>query len=187
MSSRYDAAMFEGETIGNLIERLARLQAAGQWLGDLNPVQRAALAYLGRANRFSRKPSLVAEYLSATRGTVSQTLKVLIRKGYVTERSAPGDGRARQLALTDAGWAALRTEDSLQLAITRLEPHQVQDLEQGLIDVLNAALAERGGRSFGLCASCRHHQMRQDGRFCGLLDLPLDPPEAGQICFEHAA
>jgi len=69
--------------IRELIERLARVSAADEWADDLNPTQKAALAYLARANQYSRSPSQVAEFLAATRGTVSQTLKALARKGLI--------------------------------------------------------------------------------------------------------
>jgi DNA-binding MarR family transcriptional regulator len=77
-----------------LINRLARLDAAETWEVDLNPAQLAALDYLVRANRFSRAPSQVAEYLGTTRGTMSQTLKSLVRKGYLTERGSESDRRS---------------------------------------------------------------------------------------------
>jgi predicted transcriptional regulator len=60
----------------HLIDRLERLTRAGEGLG-LNPAQWEALRFLARANRFSRSPAAVADYLASTRGTVSQTLIAL--------------------------------------------------------------------------------------------------------------
>jgi hypothetical protein len=68
--------------INDLVERLARLSAADNWAEALNPPQRAALSYLSRANRLSRCPSHVADYMAVTRGTASQTLKSLVREKY---------------------------------------------------------------------------------------------------------
>ncbi len=99
--------MADRQQIRGLITRLARIDAGEGWADDLNPAQRAALDYLGQANRFSRSPSHVAEYLGTTRGTMSQTLKVLVRKGYVTELRSEADKRTISYALTQAGRNAI--------------------------------------------------------------------------------
>jgi DNA-binding MarR family transcriptional regulator len=39
---------------------------------------------ISRANRFSRTPAAVADYLASTRGTVSRTLASLESKGYLS-------------------------------------------------------------------------------------------------------
>ena len=58
----------------HLIGRLDRLMRSGVAVEGLNPAQWEALRYLARANRFSRPPAGLADYLGSTRGTVSQTL-----------------------------------------------------------------------------------------------------------------
>ena len=73
-----------------LIERLGRLLQTEEQETGLNPAQWQALRFLGRANRFSRTPATVADYLGSTRGTVSQTL---IAPG--AGRSPSGTKRAR--------------------------------------------------------------------------------------------
>ena len=75
----------------DLVDRLYRLNAARDWADTLNPTQRMALAYLARANRFSRCPSHVAEYMALTRGTASQTLKALVRKKLIRSQRSSKD------------------------------------------------------------------------------------------------
>ena len=79
--------------IRDLIERIARLNSADEWTDDLNPTQWSALSYLSQANQFSRSPSQVAEFMAATRGTVSQTLKALARKELIIEIRSQIDRR----------------------------------------------------------------------------------------------
>ena len=66
------------------LERLTRLMRAGEHEGGLNPAQWEALRYLARANRFSRTPAALADFLGTTRGTVSQTVIALERTGHLT-------------------------------------------------------------------------------------------------------
>ena len=175
------------EDIPELIARLARIGAADDWTGELNPTQLAALRYLARANTFSRAPSLVADYLAATRGTVSQTLKSLARKGLVRELRSTLDRRSISYSLTPAGEAALDARPAVPASVAALDGHEAAALAAGLRRMLGAELAARGGRSFGLCRTCRHHGQRGGGAYCELLETPLGPGEADRICHEHSA
>ncbi len=168
-----------------LINRLARIDTAGGWIGDLNPTQKAALEYLSAANQFSRSPSHVAEYLGTTRGTMSQTLKALVRKGYVTERRQETDQRSICYALTEAGVAALKEPNPIAKAIGALPPDVREDLESGLLQSLRLALAANGGRAFGRCRTCTYHDSSFPNGFCTLLGLALEAGEKDKICIEH--
>lgn len=170
----------------DLLDRVARLLASEGWDGDLNPTQRAALAYLARANRFSRAPSHVADYLATTRGTASQTLKALGRKGLVRETRSEADRRSVALEVTEEGQALAGSTDRLDAALAALPPKTATALATGLAELLSDILARRGGRSFGMCRTCRHHDPRGAGGRCLLLGVDLAPPETIQLCHEHA-
>ena len=172
-----------GQRLSHLVERIARLSAADAWDADLNPTQQAALSYLSRANRFSRSPSHAAEYLGTTRGTTSQTLKALARKGLIRESRSSSDRRAISYTVTPAAGPHLAPPDAINRAAAQVG---TAELEDGLADVLRHILRERGGRAFGLCRSCRHHRSGPDGRRCALLEVALSDAEAGQICHEFA-
>ena len=167
--------------------RLARLDAAETWNADLNPAQIAALDYLARANRFSRAPSHVAAYLGTTRGTTSQTLKALVRKGYVRETRSHADKRSITCDLTEAGRQMAVRGGALLAAISAAPAGDQAVLQTGLSAVLARVLSTHEGRGFGLCADCAHHQRRNDGSYCVLLSVPLAPTEAEQICHEQVA
>ncbi|MEL6979239.1 MAG: MarR family transcriptional regulator [Pseudomonadota bacterium] len=172
--------------IRDLIDRLGRLSAAEEWAHRLNPAQRAALAYLGRANQVSRAPSHVAEFLATTRGTASQTLKTLERKGFIKAERSAADRRSIRYDVTREGSEALRLTDELDAAIAALAPDAARSLEAGLFLVARAALTRRNQRSFGVCRSCRHHRATETGGFCELLNVALSLEDASQLCHEHA-
>ncbi len=177
--------MNTSDQIRALINRLARLDAAETWEGDLNPAQIAALDYLSRANRFSCAPSHVAEYLGTTRGTMSQTLKALERKGYLSERRSESDRRSITFELTEAGMALAARKGGLLRVIDDLSAEERDDIRKGLSAILMARLAANGGRAFGICKNCTHHRTNTDGAYCALLALALAPEETGQICHEQ--
>ena len=170
------------QTTAHLIDRLARLQAGQSWDGSLNPTQRAALVYLARANRFSRTPSAVADYLATTRGTVSQTLKSLMRKGFLEEHKSEQDKRSIRYDLTNAGAEIASQAHLFDTAMTALTPEDKAALARGLEALARSVLETTGRQTFGLCATCKHHA---DGPRCALLNVDLSADDAQMICQEH--
>ncbi|NVO56996.1 winged helix-turn-helix transcriptional regulator [Rhodobacteraceae bacterium B1Z28] len=168
-----------------LINRIARLDAAHSWEGDLNPAQRGALEYLVQANMYSRAPSHVAEYFGTTRGTMSQTLKVLARKGYVSEETSKSDKRSISYTPTDAGSALIAASNPISAAFEALNPDEQAELEKTLRRGLQLALKANGGQSFGLCKTCEHYDPQEVNGFCKLLSVSLSKGENNKICVEH--
>lgn len=185
--SRYQLGMTKPDHIRALINRLARLDAAETRDGTLNPAQIGALEYLGRANRFSRAPSHVAEYLGTTRGTMSQTLKALMRKGYVSERRSELDKRSISYDLTSTGRALAARQGDLVNAIDALTDAEQSYLDESLSSVLEHQIVKNGSRAFGVCRACTYHRVTEDGPYCALLSLPLLPEEPEKICHEQVA
>jgi len=176
----------QNDILPEMLDRLARVIAAGDWSPDLNPAQRAALTYLMRANRFSRSPSHVADYLCTTRGTASQTLKALEKKGLIEKASGAGDRRSFSYAVTKAG-QAVAIAGSSSLAVETLTSAERDALASSLQKLMRETLKQQSFRSFGVCRTCRHHQPGPSGGYCDLLQTPLLTEETSQICHEHAA
>lgn len=173
----------------HLIERMARLMRADDHASGLNPAQAEALRYLARANRYSRTPAALAEFLGSTRGTVSQTLLALEAKGLIERQPNARDGRSVNLLLTAAGQDFVTTDPSLSLAgaigASGVDARLANDLEAAL----RMALAQRGGRAFGACFSCKHFRRDQHTdsapHHCALLNEPLSEPDSRAICVEQ--
>lgn len=145
--------------------------------------QLEALQFLGLANRFSDTLSSLAEVLGATKGTVSQTVTALERKGLVVRVEDPADRRIQHCRLTAAGRGLV--DRSVPAPILRgIDGSAAADvLEQLLVDVLRA----RGGRTFGVCRTCRHFQRDGEELRCGLVNEPLHEDDGGRLCREHQA
>lgn len=175
----------EQRRIKELIDRLGRISAAGEWSEDINPTQWTALSYLARANRFSRSPSQVSDFMTATRGTVSQTLKALARKGLITEVRSEHDKRSISYSITEKGKMLFQKTSTIEDAALALNNEETSSLLAGLETLARNALKQRELRAFGICETCKHHRKEAQGRFCDLLKVPLSPAETKQICHEH--
>jgi len=177
----------------HLIERLDRLARHGDALGELNPAQWEALRYVARANRFSRNPAALADYLGSTRGTVSQTLIALEQKGMIERRPSERDRRSIDLVLTAAGNAALRRDPIAHLAedIAAALGKDAEKLAGALRASLAHAIARNDGKPFGICHTCRHFRRNakpgtKQPHHCALLDAPLSAADSELICVEQA-
>lgn len=174
----------------HLIDRLDRLARSGEATGDLNPAQWEALRFIARANRFSRTPAALAEYLGSTRGTVSQTLIALEQKGQITRQPSARDRRSVMLALTAVGERSLKDDPILALAadLAGADPEKLCIVAETLRWALQAMITRNGGRAFGACYTCRHFSKGGSARWphhCLLLDEPLSEADSRAICVEQ--
>jgi DNA-binding MarR family transcriptional regulator len=177
-----------GRAAAELVLRLSRAALGEGFVEALTSAQWMALRYFSRANRFSRTVSAFAEFHATTRGTASQTVKGLIKQGYLARIPSDTDGRSARLDITDNAKAILARDpfqtvvDAAESLPGRLRCQLVKLLER----MLGHVARQRSRPSFGICASCAH--LRSDERCgpcryqCGLLNEPLAVEETEQIC-----
>lgn len=176
-------------SIADLVERLGRLVRSRGYAHDLNPAQWEALRYLSRCNRFSNNPSALASFLSATKGTISQTVSSLERKGLLSKVPRAGQGRSLSLALTARGKAMLAHDPIVDLKAAAIElGPEANRLAVQLQHLLAECQALYRIRSFGKCNTCRYFEADAPGgnpHRCSLMGVQIDAEEAYQICAEH--
>jgi len=176
-----------------LLERLSALlrNEMRGLAGDagLQPVQCDALYYLSHCNRYSDTAKAVTDFLGLTKGTVSQSLKVLEKKGLIEKQPDTEDRRIVHLHLTPEGNKLvdqLMPSPMLGSAISGFSDQQTQSVEESLSELLKVLQAQNGMRSFGQCRSCRHNQkLESGGYFCNLTKEALSVDEIELICREH--
>jgi DNA-binding MarR family transcriptional regulator len=172
-----------------LLERLATL--VNQSLRDdaarhgLLPIHLQALAYLAACNRYSDIPIALAEYFGTTRGTVSQTIAVLERKGLVRREPDPRHGKRVHLRLTRKGRAVLKSSWSRRLeqalATTAGSSPGFTDSLQALLVALQR---QNDNQAFGICHQCAWFRREAGGARCGLTGEPLAVEMTQKICRE---
>jgi DNA-binding MarR family transcriptional regulator len=156
------------ETLAGLLSHLGRAGEADGPHGGLTGAQLSALRYLARANPMSRTASALAAYQGTTRGTVSQTVKALVRQGLVERTPQASDRRSVRLDLTEAGWTALTQapRDRLTRALARMPQAERAALARAAVQ-LNGELSDGDCETgFGTCPTCRHLASGADGS-CG--------------------
>jgi len=123
------------------------IQAGSSWQFEdtrngLRDREWIALRFLARANRFSRTPSALAEFVGTTRTTTSQLVKRLEDRGYVQRRTSDQDKRSVILDVTSRGEKILSSDPIAELvnAIATLEfgANNFRDLLRHILEQLNA-------------------------------------------------
>ena len=173
------------ERLGALFHQSVRDDAAQH---GLLPIHIQVLHYLAQANRYSDLPIAIAEYFGITRGTVSQTLTVLERKGLLTKEPDAHHGKRVHLRLTAAGESVLKESwgERVEQALNGL-PVDATALEKSLHDLLLALQRVNGQRAFGICRQCTHFLTEDKGTRCGLTREPLATEQTVRICREWTA
>jgi DNA-binding MarR family transcriptional regulator len=173
------------ERLGALIQQSVREDAARH---GLLPIHIQVLHYLKRANRYSDLPIAIAEYFGITRGTVSQTLAVLERKGLLTKEPDVQHGKRVHLKLTPAGESVLSGSwcERVELMLCEM-PVEAPAFESTLRKLLSTMQRANGRRAFGLCRQCAHFLTEESGARCGLTHEPLAAEQTVRICREWTA
>jgi DNA-binding MarR family transcriptional regulator len=174
------------ESLSRLLDRIGRMARGLQYCHGLNPAQWDSLRFVAQSNRFSRTAGALALFLGTTKGTASQTLNALEKKGYLTRVPDPDDKRVRHIELTPAGEELLAEDplNCLDLAIDRLSGEVVDTMARGLSELCTNLQARCGGQDMGICTSCGHFQgSTDDGNMrCGYKQADLSCEDAKRFC-----
>ncbi len=174
----------------DLIERMSALIRSEERrkcteLG-LQPVHLQVMDYLSRCNRYSDTPAALANYLGMTRGTVSQTLLLLEKKGYIKKTADVNDKRMVHLSLLAEGEALLTKASPVALYSEASAIFNENNNQENLfVNALTALQKANKSQSFGLCKTCKYFTETSAGFVCGLTKEQLSQSDSAKICQEH--
>jgi MarR family transcriptional repressor of emrRAB len=176
------------ERLGNLMRAEARRAGSDE---QLAPVHVEALTYLANANRYSNTPQALSAYLGLTKGTISQSLLLLDRRGLIERYQDDIDRRVVRLRLSATGEQFLY-DSQPQLAwihATReISPNRIRNAVSALRETLTTFQSDRDGSPFGKCPGCRHFERLSARAYrCGLMGDRLSGPDTRKICWLYEA
>jgi len=175
----------------DLLLQLGRSAYADCTAGGLTQAQWIAIRFFSRANRFSRTISGFAQYHVTTRGTASQTVKILVEKGYLVRTPSDKDARSIRFDLTALARRKL-SDDPLE-SITQAAGRLSADERTRLADSLRTMLADLRESCrqpvSGICRLCRHLDRGGVDRSacCRLMQEPLVDTEFDELCVRYVS
>jgi len=172
------------ERLCNLLRRDVRALGAGD---GLQPVHLETLRFLTQCNRYSDTPRAVTEFLGLTKGTVSQTLKLLEQKGLLRKHGDAADRRIVHLKPTPRGRRVVAgVPEGLRRGLEAMSAADAAALADSLRRLLRAVQQANGFQTFGACHTCRFNQRDAVGEaWCGLTHEPLTDQDIRLLCREH--
>lgn len=171
------------ERLGNLMRTEMRKAGSDE---SLQPVHLHALIYLSKANRYSNTPQALADYLGLTKGTVSQTLLLLDRRGLVERFEDDIDRRVVRLRLSSAGEQLLAESQpalAWQNATRNISPNRIRNATSALREALVTLQVDNEAAVFGICSTCSWCQKLSQRIYrCGQMGDRLSGPETRKLC-----
>ena len=176
------------ERLGNLMRTEMRKAGSEE---SLQPVHLHALIYLSKANRYSNTPQALADYLGLTKGTVSQTLLLLDRRGLIERFEDDIDRRVVRLRLSSAGEQLLAESQpalAWQNATRNISPNRIRNATSALRQALVTLQVDNEAAVFGVCSTCSWCQKLSQRIYrCGQMGDRLSGPETRKLCRVYRA
>jgi len=176
------------DRIAELLVHLGRAVQSEDARSELTAAQWTCLRFFARANGSTRTPSAFASFQATTRGTASQIIKSLERRGLVSRTRSDRDRRSVCFDLTDKGRTML-DNDPLRVLVGLIDG--LDDAESGrfltTLSGLTAALAaKRDAPAFGTCRDCSHFGTTGDAAYCACMAAELATDETTKLCASYA-
>lgn len=175
------------DRIAELLVHLGRAARTEDTRSDLTVAQWTCLRFLARANGATRTPSGFADFQATTRGTASQIVKSLERRGLITRSRTQRDRRSVTLDLTEEGCAMLARDPLRDVidVIDGLGTGVGENFLETLSRLASSLAARRNAVAFGCCRDCSHFEASGETGYCACMAAELAAEETGQLCASH--
>lgn len=156
---------------------------------SLTPLQLQILLFINFHLPEKCKVNYLAKEFNITKATISESIRLLLKKGLILKETDPSDTRSYFIYLTEKGKAiVLRTSSfaqAIEKPIRSFSEEQKKILFQGLlqlIEKLNKADIINVQR---MCTSCRFYESGPENDYCKLLEKKLYKADLRIDCPEH--
>ena len=140
------------------------------------------LQYLLICNHYSNTAQALSEYLGQTKGSISQSLKLMENVGHIKREPSIKDKRSMKLYLTNKGEECLE-KITKNAGLSCEENEEVISAIRSLLHKWQIGNSKKG---FGQCQSCRYNKKLNKNEFiCGLTNDSLSLVDIKKICREH--
>ena len=175
------------DRIAELLVHVGRAAQSAGGRSELTAAQWTCLRFFARANGSTRTPSAFASFQATTRGTASQIVKSLERRGLVTRARSDRDRRSVCFDLTETGRATLARDPLRDLVglIDGLGDAESARFLATLSRLASALAVWREGPAFGTCRDCSHFGTSGDAAYCACMAAELSADEMHKLCASY--
>jgi DNA-binding MarR family transcriptional regulator len=191
VSHRYLFGMTEAprtpDRIAELLVHLGRAAQSEDGRSELTAAQWTCLRFFARANSSTRTPSAFASFQATTRGTASQIIKSLERRGLLTRSRSDRDRRSVCFDLSEKGRATLARDPLGELiaVIDGLDTQEREGFLATLSRLTSALAAQRRAPAFGTCRDCSHFGRSAGTAHCACMAAELAVDDIAKLCASY--
>lgn len=156
---------------------------------SLSPIQIQILIFLLFHDLEKCKVGYLAQEFNVTKATISDSVKVLIKKQLIKKEPDTTDTRSFYIALTSEGKITAKKSasfaQSIEQPLYQLSKSQKEVLLQSLLEMIYK-LNQQGIITIQrMCFTCRFYEQKNNKHFCKLLDKSLNKNDLRVDCKEH--
>jgi len=196
MKSAFDLNRQNKKIESKIVVALERISEAFRVLlwneskaNTLSPIQIQILIFLLFHTEEKCKVSYLAQEFNMTKATISDSVKLLLKKGLIQKFDAPSDTRSYVIGLTDEGKQTAEKSANFAFAIEQplgsLTEEQKETMLSGLLKLIHE-LNKAGIITIQrMCFTCSHYQNNKGQHYCKLLQSTLATTDLRVDCPEH--
>ena len=187
---------YQDDTANKVVVGLERISEAFKVLlwehakvVGLSPIQIQILLFVANHKSDMCTVSYLAQEFNVTKPTISDAVKVLLKKELIQKKTVSSDSRSYAIALTQKGKKILTQVEDFALPIKK----QLDQVDQDEVRQLYSTITKliHGLNTSGVlsiqrnCHSCAFYEKSTKGHYCNFLKKPLENHEIRLDCPEY--
>ncbi|GGH38688.1 MarR family transcriptional regulator [Mangrovimonas yunxiaonensis] len=196
MASSFNTKQQEENLNSKIVVALERISEAFRVLlwneskeTALSPIQIQLLIFLLFHTKNAGTVSYLAKEFNMSKATISDSIKVLLKKELVQKEKNPKDTRSFIVTLTPNGLSVAKKAASfanvIEKPFDKLSPEKKDIIYNSLLSVINDLNRSGIITVQRMCFSCVHYKLQDNHHYCGLLQKPLATKALRVDCPEH--
>ena len=196
MKSSFDLKRQNNKIESKILVALERVSEAFRVLlwneskeNSLSPLQIQILIFLLFHSKEKCKVSYLAQEFNMTKPTISDSIKILLQKGFIEKSYDLIDTRSYTVSLTETGKVTAEKSANFTFAIekplTSLTERQKTEMLNGLLQLIHQLNKSGIITIQRMCFTCVNYRIEKGEHYCNLLQSKLANDEIRIDCKEH--
>jgi DNA-binding MarR family transcriptional regulator len=175
------------------LERIAKAFRVLLWeeskLHKISPIQIQILLFCSTHKKENLKVSFLANEFDLTKATVSDSIKVLIKKDLLSKEINPSDSRSFTVQLTRKGNEIVEKTKGFSSILTQsidtLTTIEKESLLNNILNIIYQLNQQKIISIQRMCFTCFHYEKKGNNSFCNLLNKSLKKSDFQIDCVDH--
>jgi len=175
------------------LERIAKAFRVLLWeeskLHKISPIQIQILLFCASHKKENLKVSFLANEFDLTKATISDSIKVLIKKELLSKEINPSDSRSFTVQLTEKGNEIVKKTKGFSSVLTQsidtLSKLEKENLLNNILHIIHQLNKQKIISIQRMCFTCYHYEKKGNNHFCNLLNKSLEKRDLQIDCLDH--